>query len=393
MVARGKQEADNEFAAIRILQGRNIIITKISTADAGTTTLRQPGKKRPHRGVYQADLLFFIRQTAVLLDAGVPLLRTLEVILSQIDSLILQETVRSIIADLRAGSTFMAAIGRYPKVFPSWWTYLIEAGEAGGHLSLVLNQLSEHIEASIKLKKKIVSAMIYPTVVIVIAIVAFVVFMIVLIPTFAKLFAQFNAKLPALTQAIINISEFTKSYILYILIATAALVSVIRRYLRTPNGKKAKDTYIIKVPVIGSFIKDIILARVTLNLSTLIQSGVNLLQGINISGRAADNCVFEEALKNVEHDIQQGKTLSNAFAESAIFPPMVTHMVMIGEESGQLAPMIKRVAVHYQAKVDVFVERLSTLIEPVMVILVGGMVGVMVISMFLPIISLSTAIH
>lgn len=392
---QGKQDAENEYAAIRILQGRNLIISKIvplgATGSVGDVSGHK--KRKLHNRVKPADLLFFVRQTAVLLDAGVPLLRTLEVLASQVESLTLQEVLRVVIADIKAGLTFRGAIQKHPSIFPPIWGYLIEAGEAGGLLPLVLSQLAGYVEASISLRKKIVSALIYPSMIILVAIGAIIVFLVVLIPVFSRLFASFNAKLPPLTQALIDASDGLRHYGLYILAALGIAGYFLRNYLRTPDGIKKKDRFLLRLPIFSSLVKDSILVRIALNLSALIQSGVNLLQSLEISAKVSGNYIYENALRNVMHDIQQGKSLSAAISENGVFPSMVTHMIMIGEESGQLAPMIRKVADYYQERIDIFVGRLSVMIEPIIVLVVGGIVGLLVVAMFLPIISLSQVIH
>ena len=388
----GNQEADSEYAAIRILQSRNLLIFKIASANLDLATATRSHRQKRHKKARSKDLLFFVRQTATLLIAGVPVLRALEIIVSQVDSQSLQEALKSVIEDIKAGSTFRGALSKHPKIFPSLWVFLIEAGETSGNLPMVLNQLADYIEAGTNLKTKIVSAMVYPSVVIGVAIVAVLVFMLKLIPIFSKLFSSFNAKLPPLTLVVISVSEFFQHYILYLALVVGVAAYFLKRYINTPSGSKALDRLMLKIPIFGELVRDIILARISITLSTLTQSGVNLLESIDISSRAAGNSLYESALKNVGHDIQQGKSLSTSLAENALFPPMVVQMVMVGEESGQLPDMIKRVAEYYQLRVDIFVSRLGTLIEPIILVVVGGFVGVLVVAMFLPIFTLSSVV-
>lgn len=389
-VVTGTQDAPSEYAAVKILQSRDLVLTKI--VDFSADTVAKGAKRRKRKRVKGDDLLFFIRQMATLLDAGIPLLRALEIIGSQVDSLRLSDALHRLHADVKAGSTFRDAVGRHPKIFPPLWGYLIEAGETSGNLPLVLDQLADHLDASLALKKKVVSAMVYPAVLILVSIVAMLIFLLKIIPIFSKLFKSFGAKLPPITQFVISSSEFLGDYLLYILIGLAAGIWALRRYAKTPTGRRAIDKALLRLPLLGGFFQDTALARIAINLSTLIKSGVNLLRSIEITAQVAGNTQYETALANTGHDVQQGKSLSGALSQSPLFPGMMVDMIMIGEESGRLPDMMSRVAKYYQDRVDVFVSRLGTLVEPVILIFVGAFVGFLVVAIFLPIFSLSTVI-
>ncbi len=386
----GTQDAQSESAAVKILQGRDLVITRI--IDLSAETVRKAGARRRRKRIKGDDLLFFVRQAATLLDAGIPLLRSIEIIASQVNSLRLSEALDALRADIKAGATFKDSIGRHPKVFPPLWVYLIEAGETSGNLPLVLDQLADHLEANLNLKKKVVSAMVYPAVLILVSIVAMLVFLLKIIPIFSNLFKSFNAKLPPITQFVINTSEFLGDYLLYILAGVGLGVWALRRFAATPNGRRTLDRMLLNAPLIGGFARDTTLARIAINLSTLVKSGVNLLRSIEITGQVSGNSQYEAALANTGHEVQQGKSLSGALSQSSLFPGIMVDMIMIGEESGRLPDMLARVAKYYQDRVDIFVSRLGTLIEPVILILVGGFVGFLVVAIFLPIFSLSTVI-
>ncbi|HTL71617.1 MAG TPA: type II secretion system F family protein [Candidatus Eisenbacteria bacterium] len=390
-VVEGKQEAASEYLAVRILQSRGLLITRIVDSAAELKVDKKKGRKR-HQRVKSEDLLFFVRQSAILLDAGVPLLKAVTMLTTQIESEKLFRALDRVKDEMRAGSSLKAALAKDPKVFPPMWTFLIEAGETSGNLPLVLNQLADHLEASINLKKKVASALVYPAVLVVLTFAAVLVFLLKIIPVFAKLFANFNAKLPPLTLAVIAVSDFARAYFFYVVVAAVAGVYFLRRYSRTPGGRRVLDRFIIRIPVFGELMRDSILARIAINLSTLVKSGVNLLKSIEITARASGNAIYETALENIEQEIQQGKTLSAALGDSALFPPILISMIAIGEESGRLAEMLERVAKYHESRVDVFLGRLSTLIEPLVLVLVGGFVGLLVVSMFLPIFSLSNVI-
>lgn len=391
-IVHGKQEAESEYLAIRVLQSRNLVITDITDANTQFKASQKKKNKKRHKRVKAEDLLFFIRQTSVLLDAGIPLLRSVGVIEAQIESERLYTAILVIKDDMRAGLTFKDALAKHPKVFPGLWAFLIEAGESSGNLPLILHQLADHLEASMNLKKKMTSALIYPTILVSLSLAAVLVFMLKIIPVFAKLFANFNAKLPPLTMAVIATSNFFQRYFVLMVVLTFAGIYLARRYIATPAGRRNADSLLINLPMFGPLIRDSILARISINLSTMVKSGVNLLKSIEICSKVAGNTLYESALENVGQDIQQGRTLSGSLAENELFAPMMVHMIAIGEESGKLPEMLERVAKYYAERVDVFLERLNTLIEPVVLVLVGGLVGILVVSMFLPIFTLSNVI-
>ena len=388
----GQEQSASEAALVSLLQSRNLIVTKI-TPEGAESSAKKARRKRVHRRVKTEDLQAFIQETATLLDVGVPFIRVLDLISGQIHSENLSKALEQVKADVMAGSAFHAAIAKHPKVFPVLWPFLIEAGETAGTLPKVLSQLSDNLAATINLKKKIVSALIYPAVLIAVAIGAVMLFMMKIIPIFAKIFASFNAKLPAFTLAIVNISNFLQQYFLMLAVMLGLVTYFLRLYVKTPDGRKFKDRAALVVPLFNILISDAIAARVAMHLSTLLKSGVNLIQSIEITSHASGNTVIEEALQRAGRDVQQGKTLSAALEKNAVFSPAMVNLINIGEESGKLATMIEKVALYYEGRVDTFVARLGTLIEPVILLVVGGIVGVLVVAMFLPIFKLSSAIH
>ena len=389
---QGTQDAGSEFAAIKILQNKNLLITKIVDAAQASQAAKSKVIKK-HRRAKTDDLLFFCRQLAILLEAGIPLLRSLEILVSQVQSIQLTTALENLKADIKAGSSFKDAVAKNPKVFPSLWAYLIEAGETSGNLPLVLTQLANHLETSLNLKKKMISALVYPAILVCVSIGAVLVFLLKIIPVFERLFKSFHAELPALTQGVIDLSQFFQHYFVFVAAGVAAVVYFGKRYIATSDGRRNADRLVLKLPAFGGFIRDGIVARITTNLATLVQSGVNLLESLHITSRAAGNTVFEEALSITANDVQQGKTLAASLDQHNLFSPIVINMIAIGEESGKLADMLTRVAKQYDEKVDVFISRLSTIIEPIVMVIVGGVVGVLVVAMFLPIMSLSQTIH
>ena len=387
--ARGTQEAMSESAAVKILQGQGLIVTHIADSTRKVEFGREHQKKRRRR-VKSSDLLFFIKQTAALLEAGIPLLRAVELISMQVESERLYQSLERIKADLKAGSTFKDAMARHPKVFPPLWQFLIEAGETSGQLPFTLDQMARHLEADLRLKSKIISALIYPALLACMAVVAVLIFLLFVVPTFAKLYESVHARLPALTLMTISVSTFLGYSFPYLVVGAGLGVYAFRRYIHTPAGRRNFDRVLLRIPIFGGFLADSILAGIAINLSTLIKSGINLLKSIELTGHASGNAVYETALNNAALEIRQGKTLAAALGASDAFSSLVVHMITVGEESGKLEEMMGWVAKYYEAKVDDFVSRLSVLIEPIILIFIGGVVFVIVASMYLPIFSLGS---
>jgi type IV pilus assembly protein PilC len=383
----GFQDASNEVEAVKILQGRGLVVTDVRlplAAGAG-----RKSKRRLHKGIRTEDFLIFTRETATLLEAGIPLLRTLEVINEQIESIRLRATIAEMIAQIKAGSTLKDAVAAHPKIFPNLWVHLIEAGEVSGNLTTVLAQIADHLESSIGLRKRLVSALTYPAVLVFIAIIAVVVFLVKIIPVFDNLFTSMNAKLPALTLVVIKFSRVLQNYFLVVVALLGGVAFFVRQYLATPGGRRNLDSALLRMPLFGPLFREMALARIAINLTTLIRSGVNIVQSVEITSRAAGNMLYQDSLERVRVEIQQGKTLSSAMSEDPLFSSMMVNMIMIGEESGKLADMMGRVSHYYQDRVEVFLDRLGTLIEPLVMVVIGSIIAFLVIAMFLPILSLS----
>ncbi len=387
----GTQEATSESAAVKILQGQGLLITQIADSTRRKMELARDHRKKRRQRVKSNDLLFFIKQIAALLEAGISLIRAVELISMQVESERLFQSLEKIKEDLRAGSTFKDAMAKHPKVFPPLWQFLIEAGETSGQLPFTLDQMARHLEADLRLKSKIISALIYPALLSCVAVAAVFVFLLFVVPTFSKLYESVHAKLPPLTLMTIAISRLLAYSFPYLVVAVGLGIYAFKRYIKTPTGRRNFDGALLRIPVFGGFIADSILAGIAINLSTLIKSGINLLKSIELTGHASGNAVYEAALNNAALEIRQGKTLASALGASPAFSTLVVHMITVGEESGKLEEMMGWVAKYYEAKVDDFVARLSVLIEPIILIFIGGVVFVIVASMYLPIFSLGSS--
>ncbi len=395
-LTEGAQEASGENEVARMLQGRGILVTKISDATAQAAlaaAIQKTLKVRRRRRIKQEDLLFLVREMGMLIDAGVTVVRALDLISEQTRSGQLFKILELIKRDIRAGMTLKDAFAQHPKSFPRVWISLIEAGETSGHLSAVLNQMAIHLEASINLHKKIISAMIYPSVLIFASIGAVLIFMLKIIPIFASLFKSFNAELPLLTRALMAVSDFLRQYVFYFFVAIGAAIYFFERRAVSPRGRAFVDRWLLRVPVVGPFVSDTVIARISMNMATLLQSGVNILLAIEICSDVAGNSAFKDAFLGISHEIRQGKTFSACLQRNPLFPPFMTQMAAIGEESGKLPAMMSKAAEYYTDRVDVFVERLGVVIEPVVILFVGGIVGILAVAMFLPLIKMSSAIR
>ena len=388
---QGQQEAASEGAAISILQGNGLFITQIVNTATQIKSKAQ-SRRRLHRKISSQDLIFFISQTANLLLVGIPFVRSLEVIADQTESAGLLKIIQEMIANVKAGSTFKDAMARHPKVFPFFWSYLVEAGELSGTLPQVMAQLAKNLEATENLKKKITSALVYPSVIITAAVAAIIFFMLFIVPIFTNLFKAFNAQLPPLTQFIVNLSNFLKHYFIFIAAGAVGANHFLQRYFRTSNGRRTLHAFFLKAPIIGGATSDIIHARVCIILSMLIRSGLSFLKSLEVTANVSGNCIFETALSNTRLDVQQGRPLSSSLADNALFSPMFVNLVKIGEESGKLPEMIEKASEYFTSRVDVFAGRVGILIEPFIMVFVGGIIGVIAVSLFLPIIKLSSAV-
>ena len=389
---RGDQEAATEAGAVALIQSRGLHITEISGAAGAKPRTRQKQRRR-HRKIRNEEVLFFVAQAANLLHVGIPLIRSIEVIADQTDSQSLHDILHEMISNIKAGSTFKDAVARHPKVFPEFWSYLVEAGEISGTLPQILSQLAKNLEANENLKKKIASALIYPSVLITASIAAIIVFIIFVIPIFAKLFKSFHAELPPLTAFILNLSKVMQSYFLLIAAGLALAVYLVKLYIETPTGRMVFHMMLLNLPVVGAPIREILHARVCIILAMLLRSGINFLRCIEVAASVSGNVIFENALNATKPDIQQGHTLSQALSRDPIFSPMLINLVKIGEESGKLPEMVDKSAEYFQSRVDVFATRVGVLIEPVVMVLVGGLIGVIVIAMFMPILRISSVVH
>ncbi len=381
--------ATREEAAV-LLRRQNIVATSIKPKAAGFE-LKIPGFGGR---IKDKDVVIFTRQFATMIDAGLPLVQCLEILTKQTENKTFAEIIGKVRTDVEGGSTFADALGKHPKGFNSLYVSMVRAGEAGGILDTVLNRLAVYIEKAMKLKKKIKSAMIYPGVVIGVAVGVISIIMIWVIPVFEQMFAGFGATLPLLTLTILRISRFMSSWTGGGIILGAIIASIvgIRFARKTPKGKKFFDAVTLKFPIFGILLRKYAVAKFTRTLGTLINSGVPILDGLNITAETAGNKVVEEAILMARQRVSEGKMLNEPLTESKVFPPMVVQMIAVGETTGALDTMLGKIADFYDDEVDVAVSNLTSLLEPILMIFLGVVIGTIVIAMYLPIFKMITVI-
>ncbi|OFW01884.1 MAG: pilus assembly protein PilC [Acidobacteria bacterium RIFCSPLOWO2_02_FULL_68_18] len=392
--SRGGQTVTGEFvadtldAAVAALRReQQILVTQIGPVKERVARARGAKKARA-TGVKAKDLAVFTRQFSVMIGAGLPLVQCLEILGTQAEDRKFGEVILAVRGDVEGGASLADAMKKHPKVFDNLFSNMIAAGEAGGILDAILKRLATYIEKAVKLKGQVKSAMIYPIAVIVIATVVVAAILWKVIPTFATLFAGLGADLPLPTRIVIALSNGLVAYMPFIIAGLVAFSVGFRAYYATTGGRRVVDGLTLKLPVLGILMRKIAVARFCRTLATLLSSGVSILEALDITARTAGNAVVEAAILVTRKSIERGDTVAGPLKQTAVFPPMVVQMIGVGEATGALDTMLAKIADFYEEEVDVAVAGLLTLLEPLMIALLGGIVGGIVIAMYLPIFSL-----
>lgn len=384
----GVQEGLNEENAINTLMTRGLMVLSIQQK-AGAKIAR--GKTK----VSSADLVMFTRQLATMVDAGLPLVGALTALFEQADPKKqsgLRRVIGEVTAQVQDGATFNESINKHPHIFNRLYTSMVRAGESGGMLAEVLDRLAGFLEASERLRKKVKSAMTYPVIVIGIAL-AITTFLIVkVVPVFGSIFADFGAKLPAPTQFLIDLSDFVRSYWYIIVGVIVGIFYAIRTWLRSKTGEETWDRWKLKLPVFGPLTHKICMTRFARTFAQLIRSGVPILEVLQIVGDTSGNCVITNALRGVSTDVEKGDQLTVALGRQAIFPPMMLRMVSAGESTGKIDTMLEKMADFWDEEVEATLSALTSLLEPMLIVVLGVIVGGIVIAMFLPIFKLNDVV-
>ncbi len=346
-------------------------------------------------GVSLKDLVLFTRQFSTMIDAGLPLVQCLDILSSQADNPVFKKILLEIKETVESGSTFADALKKHPKVFDELFVNLVAAGEVGGILDTILNRLASHMEKSMKLRKKVRGAMVYPICIVIVAVAVLLVLLYYVIPVFEKMFEDFGAKqaLPAVTQNIIDFSQWMRHNWYFVFGFLVAVPAGIHYFKKWPRGREMWDSFWLKVPLFGPLFRKVAVAKFTRTLGTMISSGVPILDALDIVAKSAGNKVVEKAVYFAREKISEGKTMAEPLIESKVFPPMVVQMIAVGESTGALDQMLGKIADFYDEEVDAAVEALTSMLEPLMMVLLGGIVGYFLVAMYLPIFNLANVVQ
>jgi type IV pilus assembly protein PilC len=380
----GERAADTMDAAVAALRREQILVTQIAPAKEKRKAI---GAKR-EKGVAAKNLAIFTRQFSVMIDAGLPLVQCLEILGNQEEDKNFSAVILSTRGEVESGASLADAMRKHPKAFDPLFTNMIAAGEAGGILDTILKRLAVYIEKAVKLKGQVKSAMIYPVAVILIATLVVGVILWKVIPTFANLFAGLGAELPLPTRVVIALSNNLVRFGPFVIVGLAAIGYGFKAYYDTPGGRRTIDGVTLKMPILGTLLRKIAVARFCRTLSTLLASGVSILEALDITARTSGNAVVEEAILTTRKSIERGETIAQPLKETNVFPSMVVQMISVGEATGALDTMLSKIADFYEEEVDTAVAGLLTLLEPIMIAFLGGVVGGIVIAMYMPIFDL-----
>ena len=385
---KGEMEAPSEEAVRSELIRRNITPSKIKKKPKDlfeNISFMQPRVK-------QKDIIIFCRQFSTMIDAGLPIIQCLDILYAQHENKTFKNMLKEIKQNVESGQTFAEALKKYPKQFDDLFINMISAGEAGGILDTILRRLSAYLEKAAKLKAQIKGAMTYPAVTMAIAVIVVAIIMVFVIPVFENMFEGMGGALPVPTQVVVNMSRFVKSNILYIIVAIFLATFVFKRFYKSAKGQVIMDDLVLKFPIFGLLIRKAAVAKFTRTMGTMLASGVAILDALEIVAKTAGNKTIENAVYETRSAIAEGRTMSDPLSESGVFPSMVCQMIAVGESTGALDTMLNKIADFYDEEVDQAVENMTSLIEPLMLVFLGGVIGGLVVSMYLPIFKMAAAI-
>ncbi len=387
----GQITANSDEEALAALQSQGLIVTAVRLDRSAKRAVRAVRKQ--HQRIAKSDLVLLSKQLSTLLESGIPLTRALTVLKEQCESRLLETVLADLLHEVESGAPLHEALKRHPRVFNNFWVNLVKAGETGGQLSGSLEQIAKYLESARQLEQKIVSAMMYPAVLVVVAIGAVAVFLLKIVPIFSGLFSQFGVELPLITKIVIGISGVLQQTALWGILITGAVIFLVRRWRATPVGRTILDGWMLQLPLAGQLAQYSEVARFANSLSTLLLSGVPILQALEIVQAGSSNVIFTQAIDVIRTSVREGHGIAKTMAENGVFPGMVVQMVQAGEEIGQVAQMLKRVAAYYEERAEVLLHRMTTLFEPIVLVVMGALIGVIVVAMYLPLFNLSQMSH
>jgi type IV pilus assembly protein PilC len=383
-VKKGEVDAESKASVNTILKRQRITPIKVKSKPKNIVLFKQKVRTK--------ELVIFVRQFATMINAGLPLVQCLEILGSQQGNAEFKRIITTIRQDVEGGSTFADALKKHPQVFDDLFVNLVAAGELGGVLDIILNRLAVHMEKSEAIKGKVKSAMVYPIIVICVAVVVVAVLMIFVIPTFSEMFTAFGGTLPAPTQMVISMSNFFRGYWWVMIIIIVALVAVIRYAMKVPKARYQIDRIFLKLPLFGPLLRKVAVAKFSRTLSTMISSGVPIMDGLEITSKSSGNMVIEEGIRNVRQAISEGKPMADPLEATGLFPGMVVQMVSVGEATGALDNMLSKIADFYDEEVDSAVSALTASLEPMLMVFLGGTIGFLVVAMYLPIFKMGAVV-
>src|SRR3972149_4677492 len=386
IIESGEITASTKEDVIAILGKKNIVPTHI--AEKPKKALFALGGR-----IKDKDIVVFTRQFSTMINAGLPLVQALEILSTQVENKAFGKIIGQVKTDVESGLTYADSLKKHPKIFSELYANMVAAGEAGGILDTILNRLASYIEKAMKLKKKVKGAMVYPAVISTVAVLVIVIIMVFVVPTFSRMFAQLGGTLPLPTRMVMGLSKFIAGTggIVSLVSIIAAVVFIIQ-FKRTEKGKKMIDFILLKLPIFGTLLNKVAVAKFTRTLGTLVSSGVPILDGLEITAKTSGNKVVEQAIMGVRKEVVGGKTIAEPIKKAKVFPPMVTHMIAVGESTGALDAMLGKIADFYDDEVDAAVTNLTAMMEPLMMVFLGTTVGFIVVAMYLPIFKLITLI-
>jgi type IV pilus assembly protein PilC len=386
IIESGEITASTKDDVIAILGKKNIVPTIIT---------EKPKKALFALGgrIKDKDIVVFTRQFSTMINAGLPLVQALEILSTQVENKAFGKVIGQVKTDVESGLTYADSLKKHPKIFSELYANMVAAGEAGGILDTILNRLAAYIEKAMKLKKKVKGAMVYPAVISTVAVLVIVIIMVFVVPTFSRMFAQLGGTLPLPTRMVIGLSKFVAGTggIVSLVSIIAAVIFIIQ-FKRTEKGKKMIDFILLKLPIFGTLLNKVAVAKFTRTLGTLVSSGVPILDGLEITAKTSGNKVVEYAIMGVRKEVVGGKTIAEPIKKAKVFPPMVTHMIAVGESTGALDAMLGKIADFYDDEVDADVTNLTAMMEPLLMVFLGTTVGFIVVAMYLPIFKLITLI-
>ena len=381
---KGEIEASDKAAAAMLLKRQRIVPTKLKSKPKDINLFAKKIKTK--------DLVVFTRQFSTMISAGLPLVQCLDILSSQQPNPAFKKVLTQIKQDVEGGSTFADALAKHPKVFDSLFVNLVAAGEVGGVLDTVLNRLATYMEKNENLKNKIKSAMTYPIIVLCVAFGVVAILMIFVIPTFQDMFTQFGSALPGPTQFVVNLSNFFRGYWYVMIGVIILLIAGFKQLRKHPRGRFHMDKLALKLPIFGPLLRKVAVAKFTRTLGTMISSGVPIMDGLDITAKSAGNVIVENAIRSVRSAISEGKSMSEPLEQTGIFPGMVVQMISVGEATGAMDQMLGKIADFYDEEVDTAVDTLTSALEPMLMVFLGGIVGFVVVAMYLPIFKMAGAV-